>query len=77
MSVAMNPLRAAEAQRSEPLQSYLVGQDGEGHWVAVEAKGLAGGIFRSRQDAIHFACVETGCRPNDVIVAADPIRFRM
>ena len=57
--------------------SYRVGQDGEGRWVAVEAKGRAGGIFRSRKEAIRFACVETGCRPDDVPVAADPIRFRI
>lgn len=77
MSVAMNPSRVVPQGPAKPPHSYLVGQDGEGHWVAVEAKGLAGGIFRSRQDAIHFACIETGCRPNEVIVAADPIRFRM
>lgn len=57
--------------------SYLVGQDGEGHWVAVETGGRAGGIFRSRQDAIRYACVETGCRPDDVKLAAGPIPFRL
>jgi hypothetical protein len=75
MSVALN---------SQPVQirgtaatSYLVGQDGEGHWVAVETGGRAGGIFRSRQDAIRYACVETGCRPDDVALTLEPIRFRL
>lgn len=74
MTVALNPSQPASA--GTPL-SYLVGQDGEGHWVAVETGGRAGGIFRSRQDAIRYACVETGCRPDDVKLAAGPIPFRL
>ena len=74
MTVALNSSLPAAA--GAPL-SYLVGQDGEGHWVAVETGGRAGGIFRSRQDAIRYACVETGCRPADVKLAAGPIPFRL
>jgi hypothetical protein len=74
MPVAMNSLQPVGAQA--PL-SYLVGQDGEGHWVAVETGGRAGGIFRTRQDAIRYACVETGCRPHDVRLSAEPIPFRL
>jgi hypothetical protein len=54
-----------------------VGQDGEGHWVAFETGGRAGGIFRTRRDAIRYACVETGCRPDEVALAVEPIRFRL
>lgn len=76
MPVALNPLPSlAQAAAAPP--SYLVGQDGEGHWVAVETGGRAGGIFRSRQDAIRYACVETGCRPDDVPLASGPIPFRL
>lgn len=74
MPVALNSSPPAAA--GTPL-SYLVGQDGEGHWVAVETGGRAGGIFRSRQDAIRYACVETGCRPDDVKLAAGPIAVRL
>ena len=41
----------------------------------VEEKGLSGGIFRTRGDAIRYACVETGCRPGEVALATGPIRF--
>jgi hypothetical protein len=67
----LSPPRAPEPP------SYLVGQDDEGHWVAVEARGLAGGLFRTRGDAIRYACVETGCRPGEVPLATGPIRFRL
>ncbi|MBE7200040.1 MAG: RAG2 PHD domain containing protein [Parafilimonas terrae] len=76
MPVALNPIPSPLPAAGTPL-SYLVGQDGEGHWVAVETGGRAGGIFRSRQDAIRYACIETGCRPGDVKLAADPIPFRL
>ncbi|MCJ2122331.1 RAG2 PHD domain containing protein [Methylobacterium sp. J-077] len=56
---------------------YRVGQDCEGHWVALEFGGRAGGLFRTRQDAIRYACVETGCRPDEVALAVEPIRFRL
>ncbi|MDP4022665.1 RAG2 PHD domain containing protein [Methylobacterium sp. NEAU 140] len=73
---ALNPTRPA-AQPVPTPRAYLVGQDESGHWVAVEAQGLAGGIFRTRGDAIRYACGETGCRPGDVAVAPGPIVFRL
>lgn len=76
MPVALTPLPPVRPHAAAP-PSYLVGQDGEGHWVAVAAGGRAGGIFRTRQDAIRYACIETGCRPDDVRLAADPIAFRL
>ncbi len=76
MHTSTNPL-AQQRKRAESPPSYRVGRDLEGYWVAVELKGLAGGIFRSREDAVHFACVEVGCRPHDVAVASDPIQFRI
>jgi hypothetical protein len=75
MPVALNPLQPVRSPAAPA--SYLVGQDGEGHWVAIETGGRAGGIFRTRQDAIRYACVETGCRPGDVPLAAGPIQFRL
>jgi hypothetical protein len=77
MPVASNSLQAARLPDAAAPSSYLVGQDGEGHWVAVDASGRAGGLFRSRQDAIRYACIETGCRPGDVRLAAEPIPFRL
>ncbi|MGT2478760.1 RAG2 PHD domain containing protein, partial [Methylobacterium oryzae CBMB20] len=75
MPVALNPLPSARVRPQPRRPPTLVGQDGEGHWVAVETGGRAGGIFRSRQDAIRFASIEIGCRPSDVPMAAGPIRF--
>ena len=77
MPVAMNALQPVRPLGAQGPLSYLVGQDGDGHWVAVETGGRAGGIFRTRQDAIRYACVETGCRPDAVRLSAEPIPFRL
>jgi len=38
---------------------FVVGMDGEGHWIARDRAGLIGGIFVSREAAIDFAEFET------------------
>lgn len=62
------PIPAARPARL-PL-AFLVGQNAEGHWLAVETHGLGGGIFRSRRDALHYAAAETGRRPDAVHLAS-------
>lgn len=56
---------------------FVVGQDPQGHWVAVEVHGWAGGLFRSRGDAVHFAVHETQRRPDAVSLSADLIELRL
>ena len=54
--------------------AFLVGQDGEGHWLAVETHGHGGGIFVSRDKAVRYARDE--CRQPDAIRFVDgPIRL--
>ena len=55
--------------------AFLVGQDGEGHWLAVETHGLGGGIFRSRDRALRYARDESHGQPGAVRFAAAPIRL--
>ena len=58
MRTSTNPL-AQRRKRAKSPPSYRVGRDLEGHWVAVELKGLAGGIFRSREDDFFFYFLES------------------
>ena len=55
--------------------AYLVGQDGEGHWLAVEVHGLGGGIFTSRGDALRYARDESRHQPGAVRFADAPVRL--
>jgi hypothetical protein len=52
---------AAQQQRR-----FRVGQNSSGQWVAVELSGASGGIFASREAALHYAASESGRRPGAV-----------
>jgi hypothetical protein len=56
---------------------FVVGQDRQGHWIAVEIHGRGGGLFRNRQAAFHYAESETGRRRGGVIVAGERIELRL
>ena len=55
--------------------AFVVGRDGEGHWLAVETHGLGGGFFIDRDAAIHYARSETSHRPGAIILSSEPIGF--
>ena len=71
----MVTLQPNPAERVQPCahQSYVIGQDPEGHWLAVETHGLGGGIFRSRADAVHFAQFECDHDPAGVQFTLEPL----
>ena len=51
---------------STPANIYLVGQDSRGRWVVQDQRGLCGGLFVDRGNAIRFAMDETGRRPHAI-----------
>ena len=55
--------------------AFLGGQDGEGHWLAVETHGLGGGIFVSRDKAIRYARDESHGLPGTIRFVDEPIRL--
>lgn len=59
-----------------PQHAYLVGRDDEGHWLAVETHGLGGGLFVTRDAALHYARGETARRPGAVAISMEPIVLR-
>jgi hypothetical protein len=38
----------------------LIGKDSHGHWVAQDERGLCGGLFVDRAEALRFARFESG-----------------
>jgi hypothetical protein len=56
--------------------TYLIGQDSEGHWVALETHGRGGGLFASREAAARYAAFETDRRPNAVRIVTEPVELR-
>lgn len=52
---------------------FIVGQDPQGRWLAIETHALGGGLFKTRRDALRFVDFETGHRPGAVEIATTPL----
>lgn len=62
---------------SDAVNSFFVGQNATGNWVALETHGLAGGIFVSRDAALHYAEFETDHRPGAVRFASEALDLKV
>ncbi len=47
---------------------FYLGKDREGHWVVRDRRGLRGGLFVDRAQALRFALFENGRDPRAVIM---------
>jgi hypothetical protein len=47
---------------------FLIGEDSRGNWVVQDQRGLRGGLFVDRAEALRFALFENGNRPQAVIM---------
>jgi len=52
---------------SRPMQ-FQMGRDSRGNWVVQDDRGLCGGLFVSREQALRFAMLENGSRPQAVVM---------
>jgi hypothetical protein len=67
-------MRTFDLLPNEPVQrAFTICPDGRGHWLAIEAHGLLGGVFVSRKEAERFAMREADDDPKrvHVVTAAD------
>lgn len=77
MSNFENRATARAADVSPTALNFLVGQNVKGNWVALETHGLAGGIFVSREAALHYAEFETDHRSGAVNLAPRPLDLKV
>jgi hypothetical protein len=47
---------------------FRIGKNSHGNWVVQDQKGLCGGLFVDRAEALKFAMFENGNRPQAVIM---------
>ena len=48
--------------------TFLVGRNSRGNWVVRDCRGLRGGLFVDRAQALKFAMFENGYRPQAVMM---------
>jgi hypothetical protein len=49
-------------------RTFRIGRNSRGNWVVQDQKGLCGGLFVDRAEALKFAMFENGNRPQAVIM---------
>ena len=54
---------------------FFIGTDRHGNWVVRDQVGLCGGLFVNRSDALRFAMLENGHRPQAVIIVPGILEF--
>ncbi len=47
---------------------FLIGKNSRGNWVVQDERGLCGGLFVDRAEALKFAMFENGNRPLAVVM---------
>jgi hypothetical protein len=57
-------------RQAEPPSSslFLIGQNSRGIWVVQDHRGVCGGLFVDRAEALRFAMFENGNRPQAVVM---------
>ena len=68
---------APQARLSAGDCAFIVGQNQRGAWVALETHGLAGGIFVSRNAALHYAEFETDHRPGAIRLESRSVELKV
>jgi hypothetical protein len=56
---------------------FLIGRNSHGNWVVQDQSGLCGGLFVERAEALKFARVENGNRPQAVIMVPGVLELDM
>jgi hypothetical protein len=72
------PKVTAEPPSSNSTKAHiLIGKDSHGHWVVKDEKGLHGGIFVDRVQALKFAMHDLGQRLQAVIMVPGILELDM
>jgi len=61
-------MRQAEPPSSSRSSLFLIGQNSRGNWVVQDQRGVCGGLFVDRAEALRFAMFENGNRPQAVVM---------
>jgi hypothetical protein len=56
---------------------FLIGKNSRGNWVVQDQRGLCGGLFVDRTEALKFAMFENGNRPQAVIMVPGILELDM
>ena len=73
-------MKQMQAEDPAPYPSkpqFLIGKDSHDHWVVQDERGLCGGLFVNRAEALHYAMFENGNRPQAVIMVPGVLELNL
>jgi hypothetical protein len=73
----MGQAKPPSAHSSLLSRLFRIGRDGRGSWVVQDQRGLCGGLFTDRAEALRFALFENGNRPQAVVMVPGTLELNM
>jgi hypothetical protein len=73
---APNP-QAPNHQAPSQAPWFRVGRDSHGNWVVQDPRGIRGGLFVDRDQALRFVRAENGNRPQEVVMVGGVLELDM
>jgi hypothetical protein len=64
----MAQFKPPSSQSHSKSSLFYIGKDSRGNWVAQDQKGLRGGLFVDRTEALRYALFENGNEPRAVVM---------
>jgi hypothetical protein len=68
--------RSEPPSRPQSNSPLLIGRNSRGNWVVRDVRGLCGGLFINRSEALRFALFENGHRPQSIIMTPGNLELR-
>jgi hypothetical protein len=68
--------RSEPPSRPQSNAPLLIGRNSRGNWVVRDLRGLCGGLFINRAEALRFALFENGHRPQSIIMIPGTLELR-
>ena len=73
MTIPLSVSKTLEACREDGGLHFIIGQDLQGHWIVVEGRRRAGGIFVNREAALKYAASEWRQQPEMIRWSNEPL----
>ena len=69
--------QAPNLQAPSQASWFRVGRDGQGNWVVQDPRGIRGGLFVDRDQALRFVRAENGNRPGGFVMVGGVLELDM
>jgi hypothetical protein len=73
----MGHFKPPSSQSRSDSSLFFIGKDRRGNWVVQDQRGLRGGLFVDRKEALKFAMFENGNRPQAVVMIPGVLELDM